>query len=564
MKRVFLASIATLFTTAVIHAQDLEQVKKSIDAEKYSEARKSLKSMVNASPDKGKNYFYLGQVYLALDKQDSAKVYFEKGKVAKDAGHLNLIGLAHINLINGNKSEAQANIASALASAKKKDIEEQIFIARAYMNSENPDAPKAVEAAKKAVANDAKSAQAYLALGDAQLANKNTNDAYVAYRTAFELDQTLYRAKTQLAVITRNAQAFPEAMKALKDVVALNPNYGPAYREMAETNLAWAFGKNSNFQEKAAAALENYKKYMSLTDSSVDSKMKYADFLILTKDWKGVEAEALAIQKMDKVNPRVLRYLGYASLENGNAEASIKAINEFISKSDPKKVKGRDYSYLGKAKLASAMDANGVITNQNRFNEALADLVKASELDPKLGAEFSELGVKLYKQKAYLEAAKVLELALKNPASKSYTLDNYYYGNSVLYFTMDKTPAQKAGLTAEFEKANVAFAEVIKASATTQDAYFSKAQLNRVIDTEVSKKVAVTDYEGYISVVKAKGDAEMNKESVKKNLVAAYTFIGSSYAATDKAKAIEAFEQASKLNPTDKYITESLSVLKKK
>ncbi|SEP95163.1 tetratricopeptide repeat protein [Flavobacterium urocaniciphilum] len=564
MKRVYLASIATLFTATVINAQDLEQVKKSIDAEKYSDARKTLKSMVNTSPDKGKNFFYLGQVYLALDKQDSAKVYFEKGKNAKDAGHLNLIGLAHINLINGNKTEAQANIASALASAKKKDVEEQIFISRAYLNSENPDFSKAVEAAKKAVTNDPKSAQAYLALGDAQLANKNTNDAYVAYRTAFELDNTLYRAKTQLAVITRNAQAFPEAMKALKDVVALNPNYGPAYREMAETNLAWAFGKNSNFQEKATAALENYKKYMSLTDTSVDSRMKYADFLILTKDWKGVEAEALAIQKMDKVNPRVLRYLGYASLENGNSEAAIKAINEFIAKSEPKKVKGRDYSYLGKAKLASAMDANGVITNANRFNEALADLVKASELDPKLGGEFSELGVKLYKQKAYFEAAKVLELALKNSASKSYTLDNYYYGNSVLYHTMDKTPAQKAAFTAEFERANNAFAEVIKASATTQDAYFSKAQLNRVIDTDASKKVAVTDYEGYISVVNAKGEAELSKESVKKNLVAAYTFIGSSYSATDKTKAIEAFEQASKLNPTDKYISESLSVLKKK
>lgn len=564
MKRIFLASITTLLTAGVINAQDLEQVKKAIDAEKFSEARKSLKIMVSSSPDKGKNYFYLGQVYLALDKQDSAKVYFDKGKAVKDAGHLNLIGLAHVNLINGNKTEAQANITAALANAKKKDTEEQIFIAKAYLNAENPDVSKAVEAAKKAVLADAKSAQAYLALGDAQLANKNTNDAYVAYRTAFELDQTLYRAKTQLAVITRNAQAFPEAMKALKDVVTLNPNYGPAYREMAETNLAWAFAKNSNFQEKANAALTDYKKYMSLTDSSVDSRMKYTDFLILTKDWKEVEAEALAIQKMDKVNPRVLRYLGYASLENGNAEGAIKALNEFIAKSDAKKVKGRDYSYLGKAKLASAMDANGVITSQNRFNEALTDLVKASNLDPKLGGEFSELGVKLYKQKSYLEAAKVLELALKNTSSKSYTLDNYYYGNAILYFTMDKTAAQKATYTSEFEKANTAFSEVIKASATTQDAYFSKAQLNRVMDTEASKKIAVTDYEGYISVVKAKGDAEMNKETVKKNLLAAYTFIGSSYSASDKTKAIEAFEQASKLNPTDKYISESLSVLKKK
>ena len=564
MKKVILASFATLFTTVAIKAQDLEVVKKTIESEKFSDARKSLKNMIAISPDKGTNYFYLGQVYLKLEKQDSAKIYFEKGKTAKDAGHLNLIGLAHIDLINGNKTAAQSNIASSLAMAKKKNTEELIYISRAYLNAENPDFSKAVENAKLAVASDVKSARAYLVLGDAQLANKNSNDAYVAYRTAYELDNTLYQAKIQLAVITRNAQAYPEAMKALKEILTLSPNFGPAYREMAETNLAWAFGNNSNFKEKIAAALDDYKKYMSLTDTSVDSRMKYTDFLILTKDWKGVEAEALAIQKMDKVNPRVLRYLGYASLENGNPEAAVKALNEFILKSDIKKVKGRDYSYLGKAKLALASDANGVIINLSKFEEALVDLVKASDLDSKLGSEFSELGVKLYKQKSYLEAAKVLELTLKNTGSKTYTLDNYYYGNSILYFTMDKTPEVKSKYTNEFEKANIAFGEVIKASPTTQDAYFSKAQLNRVYDTEASKKIAVTDYEGYVNVVKAKGDAEMNKELVKKNLAAAYTFIGSAYSATDRVKAIEAFENAAKINPTDKYVMESLSVLKKK
>lgn len=564
MKKVILASFATLFTTVAIKAQDLEVVKKTIESEKFSDARKSLKNMIAVSPDKGTNYFYLGQVYLKLEKQDSAKIYFEKGKTAKDAGHLNLIGLAHIDLINGNKTAAQSNIASSLAMAKKKNTEELIYISRAYLNADNPDFSKAVENAKLAVASDVKSARAYLVLGDAQLANKNSNDAYVAYRTAYELDNTLYQAKIQLAVITRNAQAYPEAMKALKEILILSPNFGPAYREMAETNLAWAFGNNSNFKEKIAAALDDYKKYMSLTDTSVDSRMKYTDFLILTKDWKGVEAEALAIQKMDKVNPRVLRYLGYASLENGNPEAAVKALNEFILKSDIKKVKGRDFSYLGKAKLALASDANGVIINLSKFEEALVDLVKASDLDSKLGSEFSELGVKLYKQKSYLEAAKVLELTLKNTGSKTYTLDNYYYGNSILYFTMDKTPEVKSKYTNEFEKANIAFGEVIKASPTTQDAYFSKAQLNRVYDTEASKKIAVTDYEGYINVVKAKGDVEMAKELVKKNLASAYTFIGSAYSATDRVKAIEAFENAAKINPTDKYVIESLSVLKKK
>ena len=121
MRTIILSSFVTILSAVAVNAQDLEQVKKNIDAEKFSEARKSLKSMVETTPDKGKNYFYLGQVYLALEKQDSAKVYFEKGKVAKDAGHLNLIGLGQLNLLEGNSSVAETNFASALAIAKKKN-----------------------------------------------------------------------------------------------------------------------------------------------------------------------------------------------------------------------------------------------------------------------------------------------------------------------------------------------------------------------------------------------------------------------------------------------------------
>ena len=191
------------------------------------------------------------------------------------------------------------------------------------------------------------------------------------------------------------------------------------------------------------------------------------------------------------------------------------------------------------------------------------DLQKAAELDTKLSVEFSEIGVKLYKQKAYFEAAKLLDLAIKNPASKSFALDNYYYGNCILFGSIDKTPEQKATLTVEFEKANAAYAEVIKASPKTQDAYLNKGKLNRVHGTDAAKLLAVADYEGYVKVVTEKGEAELSKEAVKKNLLDAYQFIGSSYAATDKAKAIAAFEEAKKLDPTNKYVSESLEVLKK-
>jgi len=40
--------------------------------------------------------------------------------MAKDAGHLNLIGLGQLELLNGNKSAAETNFTNALAFAKRK------------------------------------------------------------------------------------------------------------------------------------------------------------------------------------------------------------------------------------------------------------------------------------------------------------------------------------------------------------------------------------------------------------------------------------------------------------
>lgn len=564
MKKVILSSFATIFAAVAVNAQDLEQVKKTIDAEKFSDARKSLKSMVASSPDKGKNYFYLGQVYVALEKQDSAKIYFDKGKMAKDAGHLNLIGLGQLELLNGNKSAAETNFTNALAFAKKKNTEEQIFISQAYLKAATPDASKALAAAKAAVASDPKSALAQVALGDAFVANKNVNDAFVAYRTAGELDKTLLKAPMQLAVITRNAQAFPEALKAFNDIIATNPNYGPAYREKAETNLAWAYAKKSLFEEKIAAALTDYKTYMSLTDVSTDARIKYADFLILSKKWKELEAEALAIQKADKVNPKVYKYLGYAYSENGNPEGAIKSLTDYMSKVDVKKINGKDYLYLAKAKLATSMDDKGIVSNQAKFNESIAELTKAADLNPNLNTEFTEIGIKLYTGKAYLEASKLFELAVKNTNSKSFARDNFLLGNSILFYAENKTAAQKAALTAEFAKANKAYDESIKAApSNVHDVYFNKGQLNRVIGTKESNAQAVLDYEGYVKAVTAKGDAELAKPAVKENLFEAHSYIGANYAATDKVKAIENFKKAAVINPNDTFVKESLQALNK-
>ena len=65
-----------------------------------------------------------------------------------------------------------------------------------------------------------------------------------------------------------------------------------------------------------AAAADNYKKYISLTDYSPESQMRYADFLISAKDYVTLQKVATDLSASAKSNLRVYRYLGYAAYEN--------------------------------------------------------------------------------------------------------------------------------------------------------------------------------------------------------------------------------------------------------
>ena len=85
--------------------------------------------------------------------------------------------------------------------------------------------------------------------------------------------------------------------------------------------------------------------------------------------WNQLLQENMAFQQIenlceDKVNPKVFKYLGYAYSENGNPEGAIKSLSEYMSKVDAKKVNGKDYLYLAKAKLATSMDDKGIVSNQ--------------------------------------------------------------------------------------------------------------------------------------------------------------------------------------------------------
>lgn len=568
MNKLKIVSVAFLALGVNSFAQDLSQAQNAIDAEKYDNAKSILKGLTVSDPDQGKNFFILGNLYLTQKIEDSAKIYFQKGLTAKKGGNFNNIGLGQIALNEKNVTKANEDFNKAQIDMRRKDFEEFLYIGRAYMNAEVPNYKSALLFLNKAKAIQPNDAQLLLSLGDAYVAEGNVNEAYSAYRNAYDADKTVLRAKLQLGVITKGSKAFQEAKSAFENILTIDPNYGPAYRELAETYYVWSLNDKDNYTAYNKKAIDYYEKYMKMTDYSLDSRMRHADFLILTKDYAALEKEANEMKKLDKVNPRILRYLGYSAYENGNGDEAIKALNDFLATPNVKSI-GRDYLYLGMAKtkksLTTTKDAEGADVNKidkTLFNSGVADMLKGVQLDPAMANELNDIGKKFFDIKLYNEAAAIYEVAISNPNSQNFLYDNFYLGYA-LYFGNVNLPSGEKISPIVVQKASKAFDNVIAVSPTTQDAYIYKARVNSLLENNPeAQAMMVKNYEEFIKVVTEKGDAEVNKSGNKTKFVEAYTNMGTYYLTSDKAKAKELFQKALAIDPTNEAALARLKAMK--
>jgi len=564
MKKAINMGIALTFIVSGAFAQSLKDAKVAINQEQYDKAKGILKNLVQNNAKEGDNYYYLGDVYLATGYPDSAKTVFQQGDAADTKNTINKVGLGSVELLAGNTSGAQTLFEEATAKLKKKDYEELLEVGKAYLKTETPDYNKALEYLLKAKEKNKSAAEIHLEIGNAYFGLGNNSEAYTAYRDAYDLDNTLVNAKVQMAVISKEAYAFPEASEDLKAIAAENPNFAPTYRELAETYYLWSRRSTTteDYNAKLKEALNYYKQYMDLTDYSLDSRMRYADFLILAKDYKTLEVQANEMAKIDKMNPRILRYLGYAAYENGNYQESKKAIADFMAKVEPERLIARDYMFLGMADLRLASDTVNKTLDMDLVNSAVQNLEKSVKKDSSVADDLNEVGMEFFKAQQYGAAAKVFEVATMNPESKNYLYDYFYLGYA-LYFDYALSMNDEVKPDKEIlKKADTAFAKVTELAPTTDAAYLYRAKANRLLDdAENPKGLFVPHYEKFIEVVNSKGAEAITQNKV--NLVEAYSVNGAFYSMNgDYEKARENFRSALEIDPSNEYAKSALENLK--
>jgi tetratricopeptide (TPR) repeat protein len=546
--------LGLVFISSVVFSQSLTDARKAIDAEQYQKGKAMLNSLTSTQATNPETFFYLGNLYLTTasinirpDYIDSAKAVFEKGISANAEYALNFVGLGAVDL--AKKASPKVNFDKAIALTKKKDHLTDLYIGRAYVNAPKPMITEGMVHLNKAKLLNEKDAQLFLVLGDAYRAEMKNSEAFSAYRTAFDLDKTFLRSKVELGKINKMSKAFEEAIAEFNSVIALDDKYGPAYRELAETYYQWAWTSKKEYEGRIKLALQFYEKYMDLTDRSLDSRLRHADFLYLVKDFKALEAEANEMAKLDNVNPRVLRYLAYSAFENGNFTSSAQALNDFIAKVEPTRLISQDYLYLGRAQMKDT----------TKFQEGMANIEKAVALDSTNAVVMSEIGQALYKGKKYVEAARAYEIAILNPERA--LLDYYYLGMSY-YFTYGAQNAAKLNPPKDLlVKADTAFSFLVKRSPTTQAGWQYRGRINRLLDENDSKGLAVPYYEAYVKLVTL-DKPELAAKSVP-GLIEAYNYLGSVALRkdSDKLKAKEYFDKVILLDPSNVTAKESIAAI---
>jgi len=540
-----------------VFAQSLPDAKKAIDAEQYQKAKSMLKNLTNTQPANDENHFYLGWVYLIQDYPDSAKAQFNMGLAANSKSALSYVGLGAVAHINKDASGTTTNFNQAAALVSKKDSKSWLYMGQGYLllppgvkAVSADDANAAIAALNKGKLANPKDVELLVELGNVYRSQRNTKDAYAAYNDALAVDPKSLTANVAEGILWENAQNFEDAEKQFQAAIAIDPNFGPAYREWAETDLYWAQTDKAVAADKLKSALDHYQKFMSLTDNSTESLLRYADFLYNAREFKTLQDVANTLSKSANSNARVYRYIGYAASENKDYSTGLTAMDNWFAKAEPSRIISTDYLVYGHLLLAAGKDTA----------KAVSSLKKAADLDTiKTESIYREIATMYKDKKKYLESGKAYEELIAKVPGRPLPIEHFYLGLvDYLAFrgqsiAMKANPAIKPDSTL-LTKADSAISYAQQKSAT-QLLYYPqyRAYIANEKDADILhlKGLAKPYYDQMITMLTAKTTPLTASE--KTNLATAYGYNGNyyTYKEKDDAKALDYFTKARDLDPTN-------------
>ena len=526
---------------STVTAQTLEQGKQFLYYERYASAQSAFEKVLNANPNNIDAVYWLGQTMIhRRDTRDTAgaKALYQKMLATNGNAPLLLVGMGHVELLYGNKTDSRQRFETAISLTKEKDINVLNAVAYANIDAKDGDLNYAIQ--KLTTATQVKRFNdpvTYTLLGDAYRRQLDGGGAVTNYQKALGIDPKFAEAQMKIGIVylTQNNREF--FLPAFESAITIDPAYAPAYQQLF---LYW-YLRDVN---KAAAYLE---KYAANSDQGADLEYMKAGMLYVSGKVaeSRTRAQQLIAQYGANVNPRMYRLVAYASDSLGDYTTAREAMSNFLAKADSTLLLSTDFEEYGKiyGKLSDS-------TTRSMAFQYYAKAISMDTLDvdkQKYASEALDLAKQLHDKQAAAIISGAMYNSLKNPTNSDlfkYGTANYQAGN---YKTADSI---FCGVYIS-KYPNEIFGYLWCArSAQAED------------DTLNSKGLAVAPYEKLAQFARSSPDSAKYKSQI----VGAYFYLAGYYndVKKDKPKALEYMQKVLEVDPTNTSAQKIIDVLNQK
>ncbi len=532
MKKILLSG-TLLLSWGTLWAQTPDADRKvglrALEYENYHAAKQIFQTLASQSRDP-LDYYYLGMAHVYLGDFDAAQQAFNKGVELDPKTMHNYIGLGRVQLERNQVAKAKEFFDKARSLTSAKDITYLNLVADAYASAQYGDAQQALALLNRSVELNNKNAETYWLLGKAYEAMgvSKTGEAANAYERAVELNPANAKALTRIGRIWYLAQRGELSKQHFDKALQADPNYPPAYRELAE--LYYATGQKQK-------AVETYRTYLQLAEKSDETQFRYAQFLFLTKDFEETGQVLAALQgKIDKAVYWRLR--AYAACETGQYEKALEWFGEYWKRIDPSKVIASDYEYKAKAQLKTG-----------DYGAAARSILQAVARDSSKAFLFGDLAKayidkKLYDSAAYCYQQKILVYPRGAQVVDFFNLGRAYYQSGA------------------FKQADSAFAMVVRLNPQWPIGYFWRARAQQGLDNpnvDSVKGLAVPYY--LLTIEKARPDTVRYAKEREE----AFEYLGNiNLVRNNFGAAVYYYEKALWLNQGNTILRTNLSLAKER
>jgi Flp pilus assembly protein TadD len=342
MKKLFLSSALAIVALVSVKAQSVADAVKDIYNEKFKSAKDKLQGIVSKSPNDVDANYWLGQVYIDQDDLPAARNTYAKAMTATNQAPLIMVGMGHVESLEGKAQDARAHFDAALAATNNKkggDVKVLTAVGRANADgtSKQGDANYGIDKLQTAAKLDPKDPEIQTLIGISQLKRgpEYGGQAKSAYDAALAIDPKNARAKLRTARLYQSQNNPTVFIPLMEEATTLDPNYAPAY-------LALYDYYSERDVNKAKTYLDQF---VAKADKDCNTDFFNANYLLRAGQRDASLAKAKEMESTCGIDSFPQLNLLYALIydRNGDSVQGRKYIDQYLTKQVPAKITSNDY-----------------------------------------------------------------------------------------------------------------------------------------------------------------------------------------------------------------------------